>query len=630
MPGSQPGATCERHPGQAVTGACTGCGKPLCRECAKQFGFYCSPECLQKARSSINEQSRQRQQQTEAALRRTARLGKIAGLSAAGLVALLLFWFAWSFFLDPAGKLCWEWHPPAGSGTPRVLACDASGVTVLAGKTVVVLDPGNGKERRTFTLPATGGQGDAAGSAQEADEEEDEDALPFYGDGGVRALSDGSILQPMRNGLRRIGTDGAPKFTMSCTEGSFQHLTLSPDQTRAYYVLTMPRDVAAAARAKEVLRQVQAEIKKAFGGAEYLEEDARAEPEALKALRKRSADAYEVLAQTTTGIVCLDLQNGNEVWTSPKVKKGTAVTGLAAGPKALYAVFVMAGSAGDSDASENSSVSLLALNPADGKRLWQAALKEPPTWGPVASGDLVLVRSDDEIKAFGGDGAVAYSIKTGKDSFSRPQVLDGLLWLVGEAGSRCYDAATGQAKWGVMLTVQGNGILCCGPRVYVSGVVEESLAEKDMKMPAAYEGLKDMPEVKAVMEQARKKIVAIAMALDRETGAELWRVRNAYGIPLGDEKRFVLVADTAQTSLIEMATGGKGTTIVRQFDTKKGKQLFTRQSELGFMEPRLVGKRVVGLTYERKERPSLFKPGSMTEDLGPTMEPQGVAAYRVK
>jgi outer membrane protein assembly factor BamB len=611
-----------------VTGACVGCGKPICRECAKEFGFYCSQACLEKARGNVTEQSRQRQRQTEAALRSTARLGKLVLLVLGGLVVLVAFWFAWEVFLDPAGKVCWEWRPPTGADFVRVLAADTSGVTVLAGKTVVVLDPVKGREQRTFTLPAATGTA-ATAAAEASGDGAEEAAIEFYGQAGIRALKDGSILEQNRNGVRRIGTDGAAKFTKAHEEGSLQHFSVSPDEDRAYYVVTVPADVAAATQARALLKQIQAEIKKAYGGAEYIDLDERSEPEAVKALRKQATSAYEVLAQTKSFIVCLDLQSGNEVWASPKMKKGTSVGGLAAGPKALYATFAMPGGSSDDEDSDGRDVSLFALDPADGKRLWQVTPKGSAGWGPTLVGDLVLVAGAKGIQAYGADGSEAYSIKVAEGFSSHPALVGGLLWLTSEAGSRCYDAVTGQEKWGVLLALREDGILVCGKRVYVAGVVEESLAEKDMKLPAAYKDVEKMPEVKAILDQAKRKFVHIVMALDYDTGEELWRIRNAYGTPLGDEKRLVLVADTAQTSLLEMATGGKGTTIVRQFSGKKGKQLYIRQTDLGFMEPRLLGKRVVGLIYERKERASLFKPGSMDE-AGPSMAPIGLAGYRVK
>jgi hypothetical protein len=56
--------------------------------------------------------------------------------------------------------------------------------------------------------------------------------------------------------------------------------------------------------------------------------------------------------------------------------------------------------------------------------------------------------------------------------------------------------------------------------------------------------------------------------------------------------------------------------------------MYLRQSVLGFSEPRLVGKRLIGLAYERTERPSVFHPGGGEGNGMP--KALGLAAYRLK
>ena len=40
---------CPKHPGEAVTNHCAVCGKPMCPQCMKLFGYVCSPLCNAKA-----------------------------------------------------------------------------------------------------------------------------------------------------------------------------------------------------------------------------------------------------------------------------------------------------------------------------------------------------------------------------------------------------------------------------------------------------------------------------------------------------------------------------------------------------------------------------------------------------
>lgn len=627
MAGDTSPTMCEAHPGQAVTGTCAGCGKPVCRECAKQFGYYCSAACLEKGRRTVTEQVRERARRNEAALRRSTRLGRLLLWLLLGLFVLAALAIAWRFFLDPAGKVCWQWNGAQASGPATVIGADAAGVTVVSGSTVVVLDAVSGRETRSFALP---GQGPGAGGApagDTGDEDDDDVRYAFAGfSGQFRVLEDGSLLREKRDGLCRITTAGQTAFEQTYEEGSIANLVIAPDAMRAVYVVTVPADLAVAKKARAALRQAEAELEKAIEAAGGNDAVGGEETEKTKAFYKRIQAAHSVLAQTRTGIVCLDLTTGKEAWASPKMKKGVSVNALSADASTVRAVFMSP--SGEGGEAGGVSWGIVALSLADGSRRWQAALPDAPNWGPEVCGDLTLVHTGKELKAFKPDGSDAWTLKLPEKAGLRPVWREGVLLLLGESGCRCLDPATGKEKWGVVLGLSERGVVVGGKRVYLAGEVEESLADKDMKLPPAYKELDNMPELKGIMEQARKRIVPMVVALDRESGQELWRLRNAYGQPLGDDRRFVLVADTAQTSLLEAATGGKGVTLIRQINPKNGKQMYSRQSTLGFDEPVLIGKRVVGLAYERSERPSVFNPGAGLDSAGP--KPLGVAAYRVK
>src|SRR5271154_7183584 len=40
---------CPKHRGVLATEKCTICGQPICQQCMKQFGYFCSPLCKNKA-----------------------------------------------------------------------------------------------------------------------------------------------------------------------------------------------------------------------------------------------------------------------------------------------------------------------------------------------------------------------------------------------------------------------------------------------------------------------------------------------------------------------------------------------------------------------------------------------------
>jgi outer membrane protein assembly factor BamB len=119
------------------------------------------------------------------------------------------------------------------------------------------------------------------------------------------------------------------------------------------------------------------------------------------------------------------------------------------------------------------------------------------------------------------------------------------------------------------------------------------------------------------------------VCLDRETGRELWRVANVYGEPCVSDSRVVVYADTATTSMLEMATGGKGVSVVRQFDVDDGGELYSRQSDVGLSFPVLAGDRLIGVWFERREQGGAMNGGFCDSD-GTDSGILGVVAFCVK
>ena len=99
----------------------------------------------------------------------------------------------------------------------------------------------------------------------------------------------------------------------------------------------------------------------------------------------------------------------------------------------------------------------------------------------------------------------------------------------------------------------------------------------------------------------------------------------------GDEQRLVQVLDTSQPSMLSMVAGGKGVTVIRQYNLGSGKKMYSRQSELGFRFPVLAGDRLVGISHERTEKPGLLN-GMNSQGDGklPKIKIYGIAAFKVK
>ena len=83
--------TCPRHEDMPATTKCSECGKPICRLCVEQFGYFCSAECLEESRADISTEDREEfereNEELEQVTRRTARIGWIVGLVALAALA---------------------------------------------------------------------------------------------------------------------------------------------------------------------------------------------------------------------------------------------------------------------------------------------------------------------------------------------------------------------------------------------------------------------------------------------------------------------------------------------------------------------------------------------------------------
>lgn len=140
--------TCKRHEGIAVIGKCLACGEPLCRECRDEFGYFCSRECLEKSRSSVDPESKAK---TKLNVEKGMRLERILGLSfkiAGGLLLLGIAIVIWSVFLSPYGKLSWSWKGEV-SPAREFIRLDAKGGRILLfnGPFATILDTAKGQPK---------------------------------------------------------------------------------------------------------------------------------------------------------------------------------------------------------------------------------------------------------------------------------------------------------------------------------------------------------------------------------------------------------------------------------------------------------------------------------------------------
>jgi outer membrane protein assembly factor BamB len=91
------GERCPKHPRELATNHCAVCGKPMCPQCMKLFGYVCSPLCKSRAEVQNFTIPVYAGQGTVAEARYWRRVGAIGGLLAVVAVLALGFWtwYAW-------------------------------------------------------------------------------------------------------------------------------------------------------------------------------------------------------------------------------------------------------------------------------------------------------------------------------------------------------------------------------------------------------------------------------------------------------------------------------------------------------------------------------------------------------
>jgi hypothetical protein len=72
-------------------------------------------------------------------------------------------------------------------------------------------------------------------------------------------------------------------------------------------------------------------------------------------------------------------------------------------------------------------------------------------------------------------------------------------------------------------------------------------------------------------------------------------------------------------------------TVIRQYDTRTGKQLYERVHRIGVKNPTLVGGRLVGVEYKPSEAMAPLSPGQLAAGIRPPpVKTPGVVAFKLK
>ena len=328
-------------------------------------------------------------------------------------------------------------------------------------------------------------------------------------------------------------------------------------------------------------------------------------------------------------LAAYDLSNGQPVW-SKTLSNGVTVKALAVGSGRVYGVFSQ-----PTDTFQRAS-SFGALDSADGRLIWQVDLEKAPGWGPFMAADLVLFKTDATVHAFAADGTEAWTLELADGTLSCT-VRDGVLFAFGSEGTACYETAGGTLLWQHAMTVSPSHLFACRKRVYLWGSLPADEAGQDeegsVTLPPAYEQNRDvLADVGIDLNQPQlAKAFPTLVCVERESGRELWKRPHVVGRFYVDEKRIVLFMDTSETSMLEKIGGGKGVTVIRQFDPRDGSMMYSRESDIAIHTPKLVGDRLVAVAHERVDKPGLIQGfGSISAGINRRGKVLGVVAFDLR
>jgi outer membrane protein assembly factor BamB len=275
---------------------------------------------------------------------------------------------------------------------------------------------------------------------------------------------------------------------------------------------------------------------------------------------------------------------------------------------------------------------LKVANAENGKDKWQIRLDNAAS-NPRIIGNQLIFNNNGNLCSVSLDGRKKlWNIKLNTFfSDSAIKVRDKYLFICGFEGIYCLDLETGHINWekpAQMLEASyeyDNGKL-----FFIEGsFVEKKAGEEDVvKLPPTFEQLKDDDMFKNAFgnNMTKAKYVSKLVCLDAASGKQLWEQPKVRGEVVAQNNRLVIVKDTAQTTLLNLANGGKGMTILQEFDPETGKELVDKANKYGMMGPYTIeADKLIGLSYERVKSGLTF----VTSAAEPGERLQGLAAFNL-
>jgi outer membrane protein assembly factor BamB len=446
---------CPVHHGERTTASCLNCGKPICWLCRQEHGYYCSEACKLEAKKKVfvpgAEQSEQIAE-VEKAVSHWTRVLKLYILPAVAAVILMLAVYK---LTGKAGKVVWQYRPLQDKSISHIALWD---------KWLFFCCEDNALYRLDTTTHAA--------------------ASIYIGAAGLSQSS--PIITP--DG-KCVVWDSADLIVVDCDKGQTIWRSSLPEFLESVPVVSEGKILYTC-----------------------IDDSVEPPPTVQPAPADKGETAIPYFQRTNTEIVCLNLSNGDKLWTS-KVASSFSPESIAVAGNTVFVThceFV----------GDDSQFVIEALNAATGASNWKAQLKGAGySVQSVPAGDGLVVLTEGGLWFVVSPGVVKWQ-KNVPAGIWKPVVSGDRLFVLSDRFS-CISLNDGATVWDAAVGDTSSEPVLYGDTVFVSGInkiAREGAEVTDVFPSLKTPGLEDITKPITSLDILKYRCVPTLFAYDARTG----------------------------------------------------------------------------------------------------------------
>ena len=531
---------CAIHPDQAATHNCMHCGKPLCKECVRERGYYCSDECREEVRAAEPDASPQAGGDMGPSVEKMERTMELVGLwiKRVAILALLaglgyLGFTTYQRMTAPKGQVVAKFSSPSlvQFFSARLLKPDLAVVTANDELSLVRLS--SGQKQWTVSLPTLEEKPTPPTRAKAGGEEFQVADFEYHDALRLAEVHGDHVL--VRSGRQIIDFDpqtGAPRWKFFDPEASIRELVVhengvwcAVDYSQHFINLSLADGTKTCTYSNQhVLCSIP--IGNSIAVVAEIPKPAPTQPEDKEELTAGSLTTFDAKAVMAAAL-------GKAVPTTLKT--------------ADYQVQL--------------------VSPADGHVIGGEKISVTGYPKLEAFGDSLIVSGDGELASFGEDGNLKW--KATLSGRAREIAAGGeIVVATSEQAIVAFDAKSGKQKWTRTGLKSTNVVVGPDGGVYLTLSLEKNEVQQG---EAKNYHLADI--VRGGMGRPQPPFRALAK-LDAQTGKTRWGIRNIGQKLFFDADKVFVVDHLEQTSLLanQIMVGGHA---VHCLAARSGKELWS-------------------------------------------------------